>query len=152
MLEGARLREAVEFAITTEQLGARFYEMLAERFRDDAELHGLFTQLTLDEQTHEREFASLLERVPSGELEIPGIDQGVLKAWSISEFFSSSEGLMSDLVAIQTRTDAVERALELEKQTLGYYQALRDVMGDDPTLDAIIEAEKDHIVSLGRFL
>jgi len=152
MLEGARLREAVEFAITTEQLGARFYEMLAEKFRDDAELHGLLVQLAVDEQAHETEFASLLERVPSEELEIPGIAQGVLKAWSISEFFSSSDGLMRDLAALETRADAVERALELEKQTLGYYQALRDVMGNDPTLDAIIEAEKDHIVSLGRFL
>jgi rubrerythrin len=152
MLEGAGLREAVEFAITTERLGARFYEMLAEKFRDDEEVHGLFVQLTLDEEEHEREFSSLRERVPAEEMDIPEISQGVLKAWSISEFFSSSDGLMRDLDAIQTRADAVERALELEKQTLGYYETLRDVMGDDPTLDVIIEAEKSHIVSLGGLL
>jgi rubrerythrin len=152
MLEGVGLREAVEFAITTEQLGSRFYEMLAEKFSDDEELHGIFAQLALDEVAHEREFSSLLERVPAEELEIPGISQGVLKAWSISEFFSNRDGLMRDVDAIQTRDDAVQRALELEKQTLGYYETLRDVMGGNATLDVIIEAEKSHVVLLGRFL
>jgi len=152
VLKGTKLREVIEFAIATERLGARFYAMLAERFREDREMGDVFARLARDEEAHEKSFSSLLEGIPLKESEGTGIGYEVLKAWSISEFFSNREGLMANLAAIRTRADAVQRALELEKATLGYYRALRDVMGEHPKLDAIIEAEKGHVVSLGRLL
>ena len=42
--------------------------------------------------------------------------------------------------------DALRRAIELEKATLGYYRALREVLGPSAALDGIIQAEVEHLL------
>ena len=44
--------------------------------------------------------------------------------------------------------DALRRTLRLEKDTLSYYQAMRDLMGENSTVDAMIQAERNHIATL----
>ena len=62
------------------------------------------------------------------------------------------DGLKEDLEAIQTRDDALKRAFELEKATLNYYQALKDVMDEGDALDGIIAAEKEHLTTVMRYM
>jgi rubrerythrin len=147
------LRQAVEFAITTEQLGARGYRRLARNLENDNEAAKLFLRLAQDEERHEAEFRALMETVPdrNAERDYPET-YGFLRAMSISEFFSPRSGLTRDIEKIQNRADALRRAIELEKATLGYYQALREVMGDSEALDGIIQAEREHLVSVSRML
>ena len=56
------------------------------------------------------------------------------------------------LEGVRTRDDALQRALELEKATLGFYQALQDELRDEPVLGAIIAAEKQHLTTLMNVL
>ena len=59
MLEELTLRKAVEFAVTTEQLGARFYNKMAKKFADDEGIKNIFTSLAKDELIHEKQFQNL---------------------------------------------------------------------------------------------
>ena len=61
-------------------------------------------------------------------------------------------GLYSRLDDIETPEDALERALQFEKNTWGYYEAMKGVLGEHKVLDAIIELEKSHITKLVEYL
>jgi rubrerythrin len=63
-LDGTSLHKAVQFAITTEQVGARAYRRLARNLAEDEEIAQLFLALAEDEERHEAEFRALLETVP----------------------------------------------------------------------------------------
>ena len=43
-------------------------------------------------------------------------------------------------------------AFELEKATLGFYSAMRDVLGANDTLDSVIEAEKAHLNKVMQYI
>ena len=73
-------------------------------------------------------------------------EQDYLRAMSMSEILSRRAGLVGDLGSIQSREDALKRALHLEKATLAYYQAVRDVSGPEDVLDSLIAMEKKHVV------
>jgi len=151
MLEQVTLRKAVEFAVTTEKLGAEIYEKLARRFADNTELKDMFGTLARDEVAHEREFKALLDRLPA-EKPLQYEQSQYLRAMSISEVFSGDKGLHRNVDAITGREDALERVLDLEKSTLAFYQAMRDVLGGNEALDAIISAEKRHVVQVMQYL
>ncbi len=72
----------------------------------------------------------------------------VLRATSMSEFFLGKDGIFKNLELIKTRADALRRALRLEQDTLSYYQAIRDLIGENSTVDAMIQAERNHIAIL----
>ena len=152
MFEDITLRKAVEFAITTEQLGAKCYQRLADKFSDDPQISEIFTQLAEDEDTHEKQFQGLLDRIPKLEPTSYAEHYGILKAWSISQFFASQNGLMKRIDQITTREDALQRAHTLEQASLGFYQSLREVLGPEPVLDSIISVEKQHLLAVMKVL
>ena len=151
-VEDITLRKAVQFAISVEQLGNECYERLARRFSDDEEISRVFSVLAKDELLHEKHLQKLLVMIPEEEPEGYAEKYGVLRAMSLSEFFTSRDGLRRALEQIETREDALQRAFELERSTLGYYQALKDVLGENPVLEDIIQMEKDHMMSILRYM
>ena len=147
------LRNSIEMAIATEKLGAGFYGKLAEKFKSDKEINELFSILAKDEKAHEAKFRTLLDKVPAEDKE-PTTDQKYqyLTAVSISEFFAGDGGALKDVDKIKTRDDALARAFALEKATLLYYHAVQDILGDNDILKTIIKLEKDHLVSVMKYL
>jgi rubrerythrin len=151
MMEDLNLRKAIELAITTEQLGADFYTRMERKFGDQAELKEVFARLVKDEKAHEAQFQAILELLPDDVDPKRDYEQWqFLRATAISEFFRKDAFKDSD--RIDSVDDALGRALSFEKSTLQYYQAIRDLTGESPQLDAIIEAERGHVVSLMRVL
>lgn len=139
----------LEFAVATEDVGVMFYNRLAEQFSNDNELSNLFESLGKDELAHRQQFSELLN-LAREETPISGSPEksDYLRAMSISEFFSHHHGPFADVDKIEGREDAMEKALGLEKATLGFYHAVQDLIGTNPILDQIIEAEKSHITRL----
>lgn len=152
MLKELTPREAVEFAVKTERLGQVIYTVLAEKFSDDVELKEAFELLAEDEAAHEREFRGLMSKVP--ETAAYGSKEGfeLLRAMSVSEFFTGEDGLYRNLETIKERDDALMKAFALEKATLQFYTTMQEVMGKSEVLDDIIKAEKSHVVKLMRYL
>jgi len=146
-------KRAMEFAVNIEEVGAKAYKQLAEKCKDDEEVTAIFTRLAQDEVSHGKYFQGLLEKVPDEEGPNDyDEDFGVLKAMAMSEFFSTRDGLKADMDAIKGRDDALQRAFELEKATLSYYRALKDVMENGEALDGIIAAEKEHLTTVMRYM
>ena len=152
-MDNLSLRDGIELAVITEKLGANFYNTLAKRFEENAEISELFSILAKDEEAHEAQFKALLKKVPAGEKK-PKSDQEyqLLTAAAMSEFFTGEEGPMKDIGKIKTRDDAFARAFALEKASLFYYHAMQDCLGDNEILKAIISAEKNHLVSVMKYL
>jgi rubrerythrin len=154
MLEEPTLRKAIEFAVETEKLGAVFYRKLAERFAEDAEIAALFTQLARDEDAHEAQFRELMDQVPEdqGESRRRADRLAMLRIMSRSEFFMGEDGLYRQLDRIETRDDALDRALRLEKDLLAFYLSLEEILGVNAILAAVIAAEKQHLLKLAEYL
>ena len=151
MAEKLTLRECIQLAVTTEQIGCKFYERLARRFTDDEDVAGVFSQLAQDEKTHEKQFKKLLETVPKEELQPERYElHQFLRATAISEFFRKD--YFEQVDEISTPADALGKALAFEKATLVYYQAVRDVLGENKQLDAIIKAERNHVMAIARIV
>ena len=151
MLEDLTIKKAVEFAITTEQQGSRIYRKLAKRYAGKADLVKLFEQLADEEDKHEQSLIKLRDRVPDEETSTGNESFQYLRAMSISEFFAGEDKLFAR-VDMDNPADVMQRAMGLEKATLQYYEAMRGLTGDDEVLEALIAAEKRHVLSLMRYM
>jgi len=141
-------RQAIEFAVRTEELGAKFYRTLAAKFSDQAELKEVFELLAKDEVAHENLFRRLLEKTPPDEGVSTGPEFQYLRAMSLSQFFMGEKGLKKKCKEIKDKGDAMILAFELEKATLHYYHAMKEVLGESDTLNAVIKAEKSHLMKV----
>jgi rubrerythrin len=145
-MEGLTVRQAVEMAINTEKLGAEFYSNLKEKYASDQKLAEIFERLSKDEKVHEAQFRNLLDDPPK-ETDTDTTAQQFLQAAAFSKYFK--EGSLEN---IGSEEEALGKALNFEKATLQYYEALRDIIGTNDKLEAIIDAEKDHVVTLMRVI
>ena len=152
MTDAMTPRQAIEFAVKTEELGTKFYQQLALKFSDHPELKELFELLAKDEVMHEAQFRKLLEKTPPDEGVSTGPEFQYLRAMSLSQFFMGQDGLKKKCKEIQGEDDALGIAFELEKATLGYYSAMREVLGANDTLDSVIEAEKVHLAKVMQYI
>ena len=152
MTDPTTLRGAIEFAVRTEELGEELYKRLAARFPEDTEIKEMFEFLAQDEVAHGNYFRSLLEATPPDEGVSTGPEFQYVRAMSLSQFFMGEDGLKKKCAEIQSKTDALRIVFELEKATLQYYQALREVLGENEALDAIIRAEKAHLMKVMQYI
>ena len=154
MIKDVTAATCVEFALETEEIGAQLYHGLARKFASDAELRELFEGLGRDEAHHGEQIRAMKERLGPRFRDQPvsGEQRDYLRAMSLSDVFSSSKGLARDVEGIRGRDDALERALSLEKASLAFYQAVRDVVGPDEVVDSLIAFEKKHVVKVMQLL
>ena len=142
------LEKAVDFAVQTERLGQEMYSALASRFEDDSELRELFTTLAADEEHHADHFAGLRKRLGGKQLDPE--EQQYLRAASLSDIFADWS-LSEAPEMITTREDALQKAFNLEKTTLGYYQALQEIIPDE-LLEEMVAEEKRHLVKVMKYM
>ena len=116
MTDVMTLRQAIEFAVKTEELGAEFYRRLATKFSDQPELKEMFELLTNDEVMHRDQFRKLLEETPPDEGVSTGPEFQYLRAMSLSQFFWGEKGLNKKCNEIKNKTDAMATVFELENQ------------------------------------
>ncbi|MHC4606752.1 MAG: ferritin family protein [Planctomycetota bacterium] len=153
MLSKLTVRNAVEFAVRTEELGRMFYKKMAEKFGDKAELKEMFQLLAGDEALHEKQFRGLLEKLQEDPAETVNEEQfGYLRAMSLSRFFTGEEGLYASIGKINDMQGALFYALGMEKATVQYYEAMLDVLGGNEILLEIIQTEKEHVRRVMQYL
>ena len=153
MLENLTLKGCIDFAIMTEELGAKNYSRLAEKFGGIEDIVQLFTQLSKDELVHKKQFSELIKQTPPEKSEVQSQEtDDYLKAMSHSVFFSQYHGPFKDIETVHNREDALLKALEFEKATIGFYKAVEEVHGGSEQLSQIITAERNHIAALIKAL
>lgn len=152
-MEEMTLKRCIEFAIATEENGARFYKRMAGKFAGNPEVSDLFKALAKDEMVHRKKFVNLLGKMPQESSVSNAPEQTeYLRAMSISEFFSHRHGPFKGADKIRSIDEALETAFDFEKATLGFYHAVQDVLGKNRTLTSIIKEEKGHVTSLMKAL
>ena len=52
------------------------------------------------------------------------------------------------LDGIHSREDALDRALQLEKQTLDHYLGMKNLLGENDVINALIATEREHMRQL----
>jgi len=151
MFQEMTLRKAVELAVLTEQVGFEFYDMMAKKFAATEEVARIFTQLAKDERGHEARFAALLEKIPEDVIagDSKEGDQ-YLRALAYSTLLDKQA--IAGYDKIEEASVALARALDFEKSTLAYYEAIRGVLGGSPVIDAIIAEERRHLINLFRVI
>lgn len=153
MLENLTLKKAVAFAIQTEELGEKLYRRFAEKFASEKEVSDIFQQLARDEAVHREQFTKLLEVVPESEDDKGSYETGdYLKAMAMSDIFSPKRGPFAHVDEIESGRDALLQAFELEKATLGYYNAMKELLGGNRVLKSVIEVEKSHLINVMKVL
>jgi rubrerythrin len=153
MIEDLTLKGCIEFAIATEEFGSENYARLAEKFSHNPEIAKLFTTLSEDELVHKQQFSQLKAKAPEEAAEGQSSEMNdYLKAMSHSLFFSRYQGPFKDVDTVKDRDDALQKALDFEKATLGFYKAVEEVQGDNAVLAKIIEDEKSHVVAIMKAL
>ncbi len=150
MIEDVTAASCVEFATRIEEIGAELYGSLAQKFSSDREIAELFEGLGRDETQHRDLFRALHDRALSRppERKIPVELAHYVRAMSMSDVFSGMKGLHGNVDAIRSREDALERALSLEKATLGFFQAMREVFDGGEVLASLVAVEKGHVAKV----
>ncbi|HEU4382128.1 MAG TPA: ferritin family protein [Anaeromyxobacteraceae bacterium] len=154
MIQNVTAETCVAFAIKTEEMGAELYQGLARKFAADVELREIFERLGAEEVEHAEQIRTMGERLVPRLRDRPlsAEEQDYLRAMTISDVFYRAGGPAVDIGSVRTREEALKRALQLEKTTLAYYQAMRDVIGSEQALDSLIAMERKHVAKVMALL
>jgi rubrerythrin len=150
-MERYSIREVVDQALQTERLGYQFYTMMIQNFEKEEEMKKLFSHLAIEEKKHEKTFADMLALVKDEEPANWEEGEQYLRAIVESEFFLGKNKALPSMEHVKTVADAVDFALEFEKQTFLYFSGLKDWVKEKEMVDGIIEEEKKHIMQLNKF-
>lgn len=140
------LQNLIQLALEVEKKGAEIYNQLAEKYASNQQLAETFRLLAKDEQIHYNQFLALKNELPATLDVADEIDSEIFAcvdpAKKISFFEYSQEELLNVL----------KIAYDFEKETYMFYNAVRDVIGSNETLNKIIQYEKSHMVKLMDYI
>jgi len=150
-MEQFTIREVLEQAVQTEKLGYQFYTAMVARFKGDDKFVKLFGTLAEKELRHEKTYAEMRDMV--GDEEPEGWEEmsHYLRAIVESEFFMGKNKALPSMDGIKTINDAVNYAVNFEKETLLYFYGVRDAVREKELVDEIINEEKSHLRWLSAF-
>jgi rubrerythrin len=145
------IMEVIEMAVQTEKKGYEFYNEMAEKFKDNPDIHELFAKLAVREQVHEKRFEELKEIIGENVAENWEEVSRYMRSLVESAFFLGKEKASAHMQSIENYRAAVGFALAFEKETLLYFYSMRDAVLEKDIVDEIINEEQSHIMWLTRF-
>ncbi|MHC4461979.1 MAG: ferritin family protein [Planctomycetota bacterium] len=151
--------EVLEMAEKIERNGANFYRTAAERF-DNPYIRQLFTELRAWEKKHEEVFATMREQLSRtdeahGDLDSDEDLSLYLQTMKGLDVFGSKTDPAEDLSGNESMRDILMTAMEKEKASIVYYNALKAFVSshaDQEKVDNIIKEEMHHIRILSQSL
>jgi len=150
-MAGYSIREAIEMAVQTEKMGNVFYSEMAEKFKDNEDIHELFSKLANRELAHEKTFSELKETLGEGDPEGWEEASKYMRAIVESAFFLGKDKSTAHMQSIDDYRQAVGYALAFEKETLLYFYGIRGAVKEKEIIDEIINEEQSHIQWLTIF-
>ena len=157
MLLSLTAEEILEIAIETERQGAAFYERLAtsthdERVKEECQ------RLVTFEREHEKTFRRLLEQQdvqralsslqPS---QLSDKYRQYLSALVDSNMLPDEETAQRLADEAESEADAINVALQMEKNTILFYQELQNLLGQEAgVLQTVLDEERSHVYELNE--
>ena len=147
--------ELIEIAIRLEERGEVFYTVAAEKATGDS-VRALFEDLAEQERHHRRAFQRMGRDVVELALSQDQWDQFQAYAGALlrQSFFDRPEGALSRAVGTIDEEEALQAALEFEKETLLFFYELRGAVRGpgQRVVERIVQEEKRHIQRLAAML
>lgn len=147
--------EIIEIAMRLEEEGEAFYNAAAKQ-ATTTQIKDLFEELAIQEQYHYRAFQQMGRDIVRTALSDEQWDQFQEYTGALlnQRILDKPDGSLSKATSVQDEREALEAALGFEKETLEFYQGLRDVVreADQQTVDRIIGEEEQHIRRLSSVL
>ncbi|MCP4146225.1 MAG: ferritin family protein [bacterium] len=146
--------EIVGYAIYIEKNGYEFYTESAKKLNDPKVLE-LFNYLAEQETRHEYKFKEL--QTKSGTYKAiesyPGEYSDYMEDYLKSIAPKSNESIQGLLEKVTTSEEAIDMALQFEKDSVVFYTTLKKLIKkeDWDLLDNIIEEEVNHVMMLNAF-
>jgi rubrerythrin len=146
-------RDISTVAAQIEQNGERFYRRVQRKVTDGA-LKDLLGWLADEEKRHAQWFSSLSDTMPLApqNSKIEEIGRALLQDSVSDQTFSLDE---SNLINADGLNRICEYAIEFEKDTIIFYEMLRDFIEAEEALmqlESIINEEKQHVVQLANLI
>ncbi len=146
--------EVFKVAIQIEENGKRFYEESQDRI-ENASVRALFADLALQEVEHKAKFESLRAQLPpeatASTVWDPDneLDQ-YIKMMADAHVFVSGTELEAKLAAVKNAKDALNLAIEFEKDSVLFFLSLEDVAGkkDQELIRSLVKEEQAHLKRL----
>jgi rubrerythrin len=145
------ISEVIDQAVEIEEHGYKFYVEMSKRFKENKKFNKLFDTLAEKELVHEKKFAELKKKVKDDAVEGEEEVMPYLKAIVESAFFIGKDKPLNAIKNVKTIAEAIDRALDFEKETLLYFMGIKDTLKSKGIVDEIIGEEKSHIVWLNKF-
>ena len=149
--------EVFEIAQQIERNGAMFYRKAAELF-SESDISNIFLELADWEIRHEQVFKDMSIKIidsaqkTTSELEKKDFDPKLMACLAV---FGTVSDPIHKLKNINNITDALKTAIEKEKDSIAFYEGLKDFVPDRDNqnkVDTIIEEEAHHIKILNQAL
>jgi rubrerythrin len=150
--------ETLKIAEQIERNGIAFYERAAERFHGE-EKRTLLSLANM-ERNHERAFAGMRRELADADERLKAFDpegesQRYLAALADGQIFDLKADPVALLGGEQSVQDILELAIDLEKDSVVFYVAIKDAVPEGlgkPKVEKIIKEEMDHIILLSGIL
>lgn len=147
-MEKNNLLEIIDTALEAEEIGIQFYSKLSHRFRADSELNSILTSMAKMKVRHKRIFQNLRNSIENNDINLSPIDFEFSKKITLRRFFEDI-----DVVGDHTKPMAVlAKAYAFQKESILYYNLIRDIIGKNPELDTIIDFCKEHLTYLTPYI
>ncbi|HEW93001.1 MAG TPA: DUF2202 domain-containing protein [Thermotogaceae bacterium] len=145
------LIDLIDVAVKIEAAGYEFYSKLSKKV--DNELSKVFIRLAEQERDHIDTFRSLLEKYRN-------ISPVELSTWANEEVkgYLTSFAQVSIFPKINTNEipekieDALKMAIDVEKDSIIFYDEIEALVPDKTIIDEIIKEEKSHLADLSKLL
>ena len=147
------LGEIIDLAIRIERNGENTYRKAQDEV-PNSELASMLQMLADDEVEHEQWFTKLKKDLDA-EIEDPKLEEmgkSILKSVLGDQAFSMND---TDFSRIDNITNLLELSFEFEKDTIIFYEMLKEFIEDEIVLrgiDKIIEEENRHVKRLHEFI
>lgn len=146
--------EIIELAVKTEETGYEFYRMAQKKAGSD-ELKKLFEYLAEEELNHKELYLGLKGAIGEPAQGVPADWEDVgkyIRAMTESSLFLGADKNIQLASKAATDKDAVDFAIEFEKDTLLFFHHIKDLVKkvNQPVVEKIIEEEKEHIRRLSE--
>ncbi|MGC9771715.1 Rubrerythrin [Fervidobacterium changbaicum] len=142
-----RGRELLNIAIKVESAGYSYYSKLAEKTQ--GQLKVFFNELAQQERDHAKRFEEIMKKYQEDPSlatwqneEVSGYAETYAKAFIFPEI--ENENIP------ETVLGALRRAIEVEKDSIIYYNEIKQLIPDPKPVEEIINEEKEHLRKLSE--
>lgn len=144
-------KDLLNIAVRIESAGFSYYSKLAGK--TSGSLKNLFEELAQQEREHMKRFEELMRKYEADDNfatwqneEVLGYAEQYAKAFIFPELEKEEQEVPETIVA------ALRRAIDVEKDSIIYYNEIKSVVPDSKAVEEILKEEKEHLRKLSEKL